>query len=85
MMWHYLVCINLNGMVDAEQLEADPKKKILPIGQGVYDEKLIRIIAGSGWEGPIGILDHRNEVDAAQSLRQNLDGLAKIVKPIEAE
>ena len=69
----YLLCLNLNGMND----DADPK--ILPIGQGQHDVDLLKIIADSGYQGPIGILDHRPEVDAEQSLRQNLQGLEKIV------
>jgi len=65
----YLLCLNLNGM----NTGAEPK--ILPIGQGEHDKKLLRIIVESGYTGPIGILDHRPEIDAEISLRENLEGL----------
>ncbi|MFH1265578.1 MAG: AP endonuclease, partial [Planctomycetota bacterium] len=57
-MMPYLLCLNLNGMNDG----ANPK--ILPIGRGRHDKRLIETIAESGYRGPIGILDHRADVDA---------------------
>jgi sugar phosphate isomerase/epimerase len=65
----YLLCLNLNGMNTA----ANPK--ILPLGKGQHDLALLRILCDSGYEGPVGILDHRGDTDAEQSLRENLDGL----------
>jgi sugar phosphate isomerase/epimerase len=73
----YLLCLNLNGM------NADAKPKILPIGQGEYDLELIGAIAGSGYDGPIGILCHDADVDAEVRLRENYEGLQKIVKQLE--
>lgn len=67
----YLICLNLNGMND----RAEPK--ILSIGQGKHDDSLLTIVAESGYEGPIGIIDHRNDRDAELSLRENLEGLAQ--------
>ncbi|MFO7976313.1 MAG: TIM barrel protein, partial [Candidatus Hydrogenedentota bacterium] len=76
----YLLCLNLNGM----NTGAEPK--ILPIGQGEHDRRLLCIILDSGYTGPIGILDHRPEVDAETSLRENLEGLEKALREIaEAE
>jgi len=69
----YLLCLNLNGMND------NARPKILAIGAGQHDRILLEIIAKSGYTGPIGILDHRGDLDAEESLRQNLDGLAKLV------
>ena len=68
----HLLCLNLNGMK-----KAGPK--ILPIGQGDDDLALIRTIRDSGYAGPLGILDHREELDAEQSLSQNLDGLKRLL------
>jgi putative heme-binding domain-containing protein len=66
-----LLALNLNGMVkDGEKLG----KKILPLGSGDLDVKLLRIIAESGYRGPIGILGHTND-DAEERLKDNLDGL----------
>lgn len=76
----YLLCLNLNGM----NTGAEPK--ILPIGRGEHDRKLLRIILDSGYSGPVGILDHRPEIDAEESLRANLEGLENVVREItEAE
>jgi hypothetical protein len=69
----YLLCLNVNGMND----NAEPK--ILPLGMGQHDEKMLRIIAASGYRGPIGVLDHRSDTDAEQSLRENLDGLKRLL------
>lgn len=67
----HLVCVNLNGM-----RVGGPK--ILPIGQGTDDGKWLAMIRDSGYRGPIGILDHRSELDAEESLAQNLEGLASL-------
>jgi len=65
----YLLCLNLNGMNSS----AEPK--ILPVGKGEHDARLLRIITASGYAGPIGILDHRSDTDAEVALRENLEGL----------
>ena len=70
----YLWCLNLNGM------NADAKPKILPIGKGQFDLPMLKVLLESGYDGPIGILDHRNELDAKLSLQANLDGLEKSLK-----
>lgn len=41
---------------------------------------MIRVVLTSGYQGPIGILDHRSEMDAEQSLRENLEGLKRLVE-----
>jgi hypothetical protein len=69
----YLLCLNLNGMNDAA------RPKILPVGTGQHDRALLEIIANSGYTGPIGILDHRGDMDAEKSLKENMDGLEKLV------
>jgi sugar phosphate isomerase/epimerase len=68
----YLLCLNLNGM------NRDAQPKILPIGQGQHERRMIEIVRDAGYQGPIGILDHREEVDAEVSLRANLEGLARL-------
>ena len=69
----YLLCLNLNGMNEG----ADPK--IVAIGKGQHEREMIKAVVASGYQGPIGILDHRPELDAEESLNENLTGLAKIV------
>ena len=74
LMLPYLHCLNLNGMND------DANPKILPIGQGTHEKDMLKRIVAIGYEGPIGILDHRSELDAEESLRQNLTGLESLVE-----
>ena len=67
----YLYTLNLNGMVK----EGDRKgQKILQLGQGELDLKLLKIVRDSGYTGPIGILGHTSD-DAEERLHDNLDGL----------
>lgn len=69
----WLLCLNLNGMNDNEQ------PKILPIGSGKHETTMIQTILNSGYAGPIGIIDHREQLDAEESLQQNLTGLGKVL------
>ena len=76
----HLLALNLNGMVrDGEKLG----KKIVPLGQGDLDLKLLRTIRDSGWRGPIGILNHTDE-DAEARLQENLNGLDRLVRQLSA-
>lgn len=74
----YLVALNLNGM---EKNGDTQGKKIMIIGQGNEDARLLTLIRDSGWHGPIGILNHTDE-DAEARLRANRDGLEQLVKSI---
>ncbi|MFM7055920.1 MAG: sugar phosphate isomerase/epimerase family protein [Planctomycetota bacterium] len=72
----WLLCLNLNGMNDNAQ------PKILPIGSGQHDQRLLQIILSSGYDGPIGIIDHREQLDAEESLQQNLSGLQALLAKV---
>lgn len=75
----YLLCLNLNGMTR----DGDRRgMKILPLGQGDLDLKLLRAIRDSGYRGPIGILNHTNE-DAEARLKDNLEGLDWLVAQLD--
>ena len=67
----YLMCVNLNGMRPGGP-------QICPLGQGDDDLGILRMIRASGYAGRIGILDHRPEIDAEISLRQNLEGMQRL-------
>jgi hypothetical protein len=73
MMKPHLLAINLNGMKVGGP-------KILPIGQGDRDREVIKAIVESGYRGRIGILGHREELDAEEALKLNLDGLAELTR-----
>lgn len=64
----YLMAVNLNGMRKEGPM-------ILPLGEGDRELAMIQALVRSGYRGPVGILNHRTEVDAEVGLRQNLDGL----------
>ncbi|SFI86093.1 DUF6797 domain-containing protein [Planctomicrobium piriforme] len=65
----YLLCLNINGM------NASGTPKILGIGKGEHELKMLQTVAASGYQGPIGILNHRVELDAKEGLLENLNGL----------
>ncbi len=75
----YLKAINLNGMDPGGDRVG---RKILPLGQGSLDLKLLRIIRDSGYHGPLGILGHTDD-DAEERLRDNLDGLEWLVPQLD--
>lgn len=77
----YLIALNLNGM-DNRGDEAN--RKILPLGCGERDLEMLRIIAESGWRGPVGILNHTDE-DAEGRLLDNLEGLDWLVEQLRGE
>ncbi len=78
LMQPHLFCLNLNGMND------DAQPKILGIGQGQHELSMIRTLVESNYSGPIGILDHREQIDAEKSLAENLQGIAWIRKEFES-
>lgn len=76
----YLMALNINGMVK----DGDKRgQKILEIGAGDQELAMLKVVRNSGWRGPIGILNHRQETDSEETLRKNLEGLAKLVKQLE--
>ena len=74
----YLLVLNLNGMTAGGDKTG---KKILPLGAGDLDAKLLKIVRDSGWRGTLGILNHTDE-DAAARLQLNLDGLTRVLAEI---
>ncbi len=77
-MMPYLLCLNLNGMAEPATVDG-MTNKILPIGSGQHEREMIEFVVSQGYDGPIGILDHRDDTDAKQSLQENLEGLDRIV------
>ncbi len=75
-MMPYLFCVNLNGMVKPEFVnEESMENKILTIGTGSHEKEMISVVVKSGYSGPIGVIDHRNELDSKVALRDNMKGL----------
>ena len=73
LMMPYLRTVNLNGMrVDGP--------KILPLGSGDSEEKMIRQLKAAGFEGRIGILGHVEDADVKDILTENLAGMKKLLE-----
>lgn len=70
----YLICLNLNGM------NSHAKPKILDLSHGEHDREMFKAILESGYDGPVGILDHRNELDTEIALRANMQGLDWLIR-----
>jgi sugar phosphate isomerase/epimerase len=71
----WLYCVNLNGM-------NKEGPKILPLGEGKEDAKILRMIKKSGYNGPIGIIGHISDEDVEIVLKRNLAGLKKLLTEI---
>ncbi|MEX2169381.1 MAG: DUF6797 domain-containing protein [Pirellulales bacterium] len=67
----HLMSVNVSG-IRAEG------PKILPFGSGDQELKMLQALEDAGYHGPIGILGHRDAVDARQSLQENLDGIERL-------
>lgn len=70
-----LLAVNLNGMVKGGDRSG---KKILTLGEGDQEWRMLQVILASNWHGLIGILDHRDETDSEETLRANLQGLNRL-------
>jgi len=70
-MMPHLWAVNLNGM--------NPEgPKILPIGEGSEEAKMIQILEEKGYDGPYGILGHRTDADVKLVLQGNIEGLKRL-------
>ena len=76
LMKSYLFCLNLNGM------NTDAKPKILSLGKGQHDLVMLRTLIKSGYNGPVGIIDHRIDLNSEVALQRNLNGLSGLNKSI---
>ncbi|QOV92333.1 sugar phosphate isomerase/epimerase [Humisphaera borealis] len=77
----HLLAINLNGMVAGGDKKG---KKIVVLGQGDADLSILKLIADTGYTGPIGILGHTQD-DAEQRLKDNLSGLDWLLPQLEGK
>lgn len=73
----HLMALNLNGMIK-------DGKKILPVGAGDQEQRMIEVVLDSGWKGPVGILCHLME-DAELVLDGNLKGLENLLENLKAD
>jgi len=67
----YLSSVNLNGMKTEDS-------KILPLGVGDHEKKMIQTLIDEGYSGTWGILGHVENEDVEKVLKQNLTGLESL-------
>lgn len=67
----YLWAVSLNGM-------QPDGPKILPIGKGEAEGRMLQTLHKAGFAGPYGILGHVAEADVEVILRRNLEGLQQL-------
>ncbi|MCB0688660.1 MAG: hypothetical protein KDC53_19110, partial [Saprospiraceae bacterium] len=63
----FLVAVNLNGMKDGGP-------QIFPLGKGDHEKEMIQILQKHGFNGPYGILGHKEDADVKLILQENLQG-----------
>lgn len=76
----HLLAVNLNGMVWRGD---EAGRKIIPLGTGDEELRMMRELVASGWKGPVGIIGHTEE-DAGEKLRKELAGLERLA-PLATE
>lgn len=81
-MMPHVVALNLSGVVENGDRIG---KKILYVGEGDQELGMMRVVAQSGWRGPVGVLCHRTDVDAEEALRKNLEGVARLAEQLANE
>ena len=69
----YLLTVNINGM-------REDGPQILQVGRGTHEAAMLRELIAAGYGGPIGILHHRDGVDAEQGLKENLLGIEQLLQ-----
>ncbi len=77
----YLLAVNLNGMTKIPPGAGEP---VVPVGHGSLDVALLKVIANSGYRGPIGLINESNE-DAEGRLLDNIEGLDWLRPQIDGE
>jgi sugar phosphate isomerase/epimerase len=70
----YLYAINLTG------LQGGIPAKVVPIGEGNIEYRMMKIIEGSSYSGPIGIINEDFAPDAEVGLKMNMEGLKKYLR-----
>jgi sugar phosphate isomerase/epimerase len=70
----HLLAINLTG------LQGGIPAKVVPVGKGNIEYKMMKIIDESSYDGPIGIINEDFAPDAKDGLLMNMEGIKKYLK-----
>jgi sugar phosphate isomerase/epimerase len=74
----YLLAVNINGMKKEGPM-------IVNVGEGSSELDMLKLLRSSGYQGPIGILNHSTERDAEVGLKENMAGLQKMLRAMGDE
>jgi sugar phosphate isomerase/epimerase len=72
----HLLALNIAGITSV------PPSKIVAVGSGGAEAEMIRIVAESGYNGTIGIINEDTDPDAERGLRLNIGGLKSILSSL---
>ncbi len=75
----YLYSLNLAGLKKGDTVN------FFRVGQGNVEAEMIKLVWESGYNGPIGIINHDKNEDAKKGLLDEMEGLKKILKEIGDE
>ncbi len=75
----YLFALNLNGM----PIDPSAYPGVRFVGTDAGEAAMLRVVAASGWRGPVGIIHERPAMDAAEGLARSLRGLAWLRKELD--
>jgi len=67
----FLWAVNLNGM-------KKEGPKIITIGKGIEEKRMIQLVLDSGFNGPFGIIGHTESEDVKEVLQRNIEGLRNL-------
>jgi len=76
----HLLCVALNGMADPARADLSKSEhRIKPLGSGEHEASMIGELVAQRYEGPVAIIGHVATRDVEEVLRENLEGLDRIL------
>lgn len=75
----HLYALNLAG------IRASDDEQFYGLGEGDIEQRLIRIVLESDYDGPVGIINHDRQRDARVGLLKEMEGLKAILTDLGAE
>lgn len=69
----HLFALNIAG------LKKGDRQRFYRTGQGGEEKEMIRLVRKSGYKGPVGIINHDENLDAQTGLTEEIEGLKRIL------
>ncbi|KAA6440801.1 TIM barrel protein [Dyadobacter flavalbus] len=73
----HLMALNLAGLKKGNPV------KVVPVGNGDAELKMMQIVKNSTYRGPVGIINEETAPDAEEGLTMNISGLKKVLKQMD--